>query len=108
MTLTKFERRALIGLALAVWMAALVPANAAPASTAPPATAPPVSVVKTDALMNALKARHYTAAEALFDERMKAAVPMDQLRQTWEGLVAALGPLVSWTFEAPTKAESME
>lgn len=100
MTFHAFDKRALVGLLLSAWMTAAVPAAAA--------NAPPVSVVKTDALMNALKAGRYTAAEALFDERMKAAVPMDQLRGTWEGLVAMLGPLVSWTFEAPTPAQSME
>ena len=104
MTLGGWQKRSLSAMALAGWMAVAAAASAAPAASAPP----PVSVVKTDALMNALKAGNYPAAEAHFDERMKAAVPMEQLRGTWEGLVMMLGPLVSWTFEAPTAAQSME
>jgi uncharacterized protein len=103
MTWDGLQKRGLLGVALAAWMAAAVPVTAAPA-----ATPPPVSVVKTDALMNALKAGNYSAAEALFDTSMRTAVPMSQLRGTWEGLVKALGPLVSWAFEAPTRTQSME
>ena len=106
MTLSALQRAALVGMFLTAWLAG--PAAPITAASAAGASSPPVSVVKTDALMNALKAGNYTAAVALFDESMKAAVPMDQLRETWEGLVQALGPLVSWTFEAPTAAESME
>jgi len=104
MTLGGWQKRSLFAMVLAGSMALAAAASAAPAASA----RPPVSVVKTDALMSALKAGNYTAAEALFDERMKAAVPMEQLRGTWEGLVMMLGPLVSWTFEAPTAAQSME
>ena len=104
MTLGGWQKRSLSAMVLAGSMALAAAASAAPAASAPP----PVSVVKTDALMNALKAGNYPAAEALFDERMKAAVPMEQLRGTWEGLVMMLGQLVSWTFEAPTAAQSME
>ena len=100
--------RSHLPLLLVLAMALAAPVMAAPAASPPAPNAPPVSIVKTDALMKALKAGNYTAAEALFDERMKAAVPMDQLRGSWEQLEAALGPLVSWTFEAPTKAQSME
>jgi dienelactone hydrolase len=104
MTFGGWQKRSISAMVVAGWMAVAASASAAPTAPAPP----PVSVVKTDALMSALKAGNYTAAEALFDERMKAAVPMEQLRGTWEGLVMMLGPLVSWTFEAPTAAQSME
>ena len=103
---------------LAVWAASAILASATPAiaaasdaPVAPPARAAgptPVSVTQTDALLNALKSGNFDAAFALFDDRMKAAVPPDKLRSTWDGLVTSLGPLVNWAFEKPTDNQGYE
>jgi pimeloyl-ACP methyl ester carboxylesterase len=104
----------LLAIVLAGWMAAFaaVPATAAPAppgAVVPPAAGrAPVSIAKTDALLNALRARNYAAAFALLDERMKAALPPEKLKATWENLVSSLGPIASWTFEPPTNNQGME
>jgi hypothetical protein len=104
--------RSMLAIMLAAWMAApaasFAAAPAPPGAVVPSAAAAPVSVAKTDALLNALKAGKYAAAFALLDERMKAALPPEKLRATWESLVASLGPIVSWTFEAPTNNQGME
>ena len=101
-----------LAIVLAAWMAPPVASFAAapapPGAVVPPAAVAPVSVAKTDALLNAFKARNYAAAFALLDERMKAALPPEKLQATWENLVGSLGPIVSWAFEPPTNNQGME
>ena len=57
-----------------------------------------------DRFMQALEAADYTAAHALFDERVAAGLPPDKLREVWEALPVQLGPLTS---RGPARSESV-
>jgi dienelactone hydrolase len=75
----------------------------------PPAAAPlSVSSAKIDALMTALKAGDFAGASALFNDKMKVAVPETKLRAVWRDIVASVGNLVSWSFEPPKDVQGME
>ncbi|MGE5177895.1 MAG: alpha/beta fold hydrolase [Bacteroidota bacterium] len=83
--------------------------SAAPASAAGPAKAlaarPAPAARRTseavaESLFTALRRRDYDGAFALFDERMKDAVPLEKLKTVWEDQLSRLGAFVSWTQEA--------
>lgn len=64
-----------------------------PSCTRPQAdTAPVDRTAEAKAFVDLLAAGDFAGAVTRFDETMKQALPADKLRETWEGLVAAVGP----------------
>ena len=59
-------------------------------------------------LLSAMKAQNYSAAFAMFDETMKAAVSVEKLRAVWSAQIGTLGPLTSYTITERTQARGLE
>lgn len=66
------------------------PAADAPTATTPDAATPDATATATR-LLDHLDADDYAAAEAMFGEKMAAAVPADKLKEMWESLPKLAG-----------------
>lgn len=89
---------------LAITLALLAPLFLLPRSAA----AVPSSDQIADSLFSSLQHRNYTAAFALFDDRMKTAVPEEKLQALWDGQSDRLGALVSWQKQAGDPVQGHE
>src|SRR5438552_15561501 len=68
---------------LAVAMAAAA-CSAAPAAAVPAPSPPGPAVARATAIVADLLARRYEAVVARFDDTMRAAVPVERMREVWE------------------------
>src|SRR5690348_7393739 len=88
------------GVVLVLVARAVAALGAAPASAATPAPAARrTGEAVADSLFTALRRHDYDGAFALFDERMKGAVPLEKFKAVWEDQLSRMGAFVSWTQE---------